>query len=122
MARRIEDEFDHVQQLILLGKERGYLLYDKINDSLPADVHSSQEIDDLLSTLERQGIEIHEDLATANASHAATNATEGPEADPKEELAALLQAAAAEVMQPEFKPKEAQNGSCSSGRAWRCAA
>jgi hypothetical protein len=33
-------------------------------------VHSSQEIDDLLSTLERQGIEIYEDLATANASHA----------------------------------------------------
>ena len=88
MARRIEDEFGHVQQLILIGKERGYLLYDEINDSLPADVHSSQEIDDLLSTLERQGIEIYEDLATANATRAAANATEGPEADPKEELAA----------------------------------
>ena len=88
MARRIEDEFGHVQQLILIGKERGYLLYDEINDSLPADVHSSQEIDDLLSTLERQGIEIYEDLATANATRAAANATEGPEADPKGELAA----------------------------------
>jgi RNA polymerase primary sigma factor len=88
LARRIEDEFGHVQQLILIGKERGYLLYDEINDSLPADVHSSQEIDDLLSTLERQGIEIYEDLATANATRAAANATEGPEADPKEELAA----------------------------------
>ena len=43
MARGIEDEFGHVQQLILIGKERGYLLYDEINDSLPADVHSSQE-------------------------------------------------------------------------------
>ena len=88
MARRIEDEFGHVQQLMLIGKERGYLLYDEINDSLPADVHSSQEIDDLLSTLERHGIEIYEDLATANATRAAANATEGPEADPKEELAA----------------------------------
>jgi RNA polymerase primary sigma factor len=88
LARRIEDEFGHVQQLMLIGKERGYLLYDEINDSLPADVHSSQEIDDLLSTLERQGIEIYEDLATANATRAAANATEGPEADPKEELAA----------------------------------
>ena len=88
MARRIEDEFGHVQQLMLTAKERGYLLYDEINDSLPADVHSSQEIDDLLSTLERQGIEIYEDLATANATRAAANATEGPEADPKEELAA----------------------------------
>ena len=88
MAPRIEDGFGHVQQLMLIGKERGYLLYDEINDSLPADVHSSQEIDDLLSILERQGIEIYEDLATANATRAAGNATEGLEADPKDELAA----------------------------------
>jgi RNA polymerase primary sigma factor len=79
LARPVEDEFGNVQQLILIGKERGYLLYDEINDSLPADVHSSQEIDDLLSTLERQGIEIYEDLATANATRAAANATGGPE-------------------------------------------
>ena len=51
-------------------------------------MHSSQEIDDLLSTLERQGIEIYEDLATANATRAAANATEGLEADAKKELAA----------------------------------
>ena len=87
MARQIEDEFGRAQQLILMGKERGYLLYDEINDNLPADVHSSQEIDDVLSVLERQGIEIYEDLATANATRAAANAAEGPEADLKEELA-----------------------------------
>ncbi|HWH61085.1 MAG TPA: RNA polymerase sigma factor region1.1 domain-containing protein, partial [Terriglobales bacterium] len=88
MARQIEDEFGHVQQLMLIGKERGYLLYDEINDSLPADVHSSQEIDELLSTLERQGIEIYEDLATANAARTAANAAEGLESNAKEELAA----------------------------------
>ncbi|HEX2665677.1 MAG TPA: sigma-70 family RNA polymerase sigma factor, partial [Candidatus Acidoferrum sp.] len=88
MARRTEDEFGGVRQLILSGKERGYLLYDEINDSLPADVHSSQEIDDVLSTLERQGIEIYEDLAAANAARAAANAAEGFEPDSKEELAA----------------------------------
>ncbi len=87
MARRIEDEFGHIQQLILLGKQRGYLLYDEVNESLPAEVNSSAEIDDLLSILERQGIEIYEDVATANAARAATNATEGPEPDLKEELA-----------------------------------
>ena len=88
MARRIEDEFGHAQQLILIGKERGYLLYDEINDSLPADVHTSQEIDDLLFTLERQGIEIYEDIATANAARAAANAGDGPEPDLKGDLAA----------------------------------
>ena len=86
MTRRIEDEFGHVQQLILIGKERGYLLYDEVNESLPAEVNSSQEIDDLLSILERQGIEIYEDLATANAARVTANTAEGPEPDPKEEL------------------------------------
>jgi hypothetical protein len=33
MARQIEVELGHVQQLILLGKERGYLLYDEVNGS-----------------------------------------------------------------------------------------
>src|SRR5262252_3050864 len=40
------------------------------------------------STLERQGIEIYEDIATANARRAAANAAEIPEPDAKEELAA----------------------------------
>ena len=88
MTRGIEDEFGHVRRLILIGKERGYLLYDEINESLPADVHSPQEINDLLSTLERQGIEIYEDIVTANATRATANVAESPELDPKEELAA----------------------------------
>ena len=86
MARPIEDEFGYFQQLLVIGKERGYLLYDEINDSLPPDVLSSQEIDDLLALLERQGIEIHEDLTAANAARAA--AADASEAGHKEEFAA----------------------------------
>ena len=82
MGRQIEDEFGHVQQLILLGKERGYLLHNEVNESLPAEENSSQEIDDLLSILERQGIEIYEDVAAANATRAAA---ERPAPDLKEE-------------------------------------
>ena len=88
MARPTEDELGHVRQLILIGKERGYLLYDEVNESLPAEVTSPEEIDDLLSILERQGIEIYEDLATANAARAPATAAEGPETDLKEELLA----------------------------------
>jgi RNA polymerase primary sigma factor len=86
LAQQVEDEFGHVHQLILLGKERGYLLYDEVNESLSEEMISSQEIDDLLSILKRQGVEIYEDLATANAARAGVNDTEVPE--PKEELAA----------------------------------
>jgi RNA polymerase primary sigma factor len=64
----IEEKYDQVRQLIIMGKERGYLLYDEVNDILPAEVHSSEEIDDLLSAFERYGIDIYDDLATAKAA------------------------------------------------------
>ena len=64
----LEEKYDAVRQLIAVGKERGYLLYDEVNDSLPAEVHSSEEIDDLLTTFERNGIEIYEDQAAAKAA------------------------------------------------------
>src|SRR5258708_7565352 len=67
----LEEKYDAVRQLIAVGKERGYLLYDEVNDSLPAEVHSSEEIDDLLTTFERNGIEIYEDQASAKAARAA---------------------------------------------------
>ena len=56
-----------------MGKERGYLLYDEVNDILPPEVHSSEEIDDLLSTFERYGIDVYEDLAAAKAALAAAD-------------------------------------------------
>jgi RNA polymerase primary sigma factor len=71
-----------------MGKERGYLLYDEVNDILPAEVHSSEEIDDLLSTFERYGIDVYEDVTTAKAARAAAEAAEGPETkeEPAEEV------------------------------------
>ncbi len=69
-ATGLEEKYDAVRQLIAVGKERGYLLYDEVNDSLPAEVHSSEEIDDLLTTFERNGIEIYEDAASAKTARA----------------------------------------------------
>src|SRR6201987_248727 len=70
-----------------MGKERGYLLYDEVNDILPAEVHSSEEIDDLLSTFERYGIDVYEDLSTAKAALAAADGADGAEVVVKEEVA-----------------------------------
>src|SRR2546430_1997634 len=69
-----------------MGKERGYLLYDEVNDILPAEVHSSEEIDDLLSTFERYGIDIYEDVAAAKAARAALEAAEPVDGETKEEV------------------------------------
>ena len=74
MTVALEEKYDQVRQLIAMGKERGYLLYDEVNDILPAEVHSSEEIDDLLSTFERYGIDVYEDLSSAKAALAAADA------------------------------------------------
>jgi len=66
-----EQNYDPVRQLINTGKERGYLLYDEVNNMLPAKRQSREQIDDLLSTLERYGISIYEDVASAKAARAA---------------------------------------------------
>ncbi len=79
MTLAIEEKYDQVRQLINMGKERGYLLYDEVNDILPAEVHSSEEIDDLLSTFERYGIDVYEDLSSAKAALAAGEAGEAAE-------------------------------------------
>jgi RNA polymerase primary sigma factor len=75
----LEEKYDQVRQLIAMGKERGYLLYDEVNDILPPEVHSSEEIDDLLSTFERYGIDVYEDLSSAKAALAAADSSESPE-------------------------------------------
>jgi RNA polymerase primary sigma factor len=75
----LEEKYDQVRQLIAMGKERGYLLYDEVNDILPPEVHSSEEIDDLLSTFERNGIDVYEDLASAKAALAAADSPEPTE-------------------------------------------
>jgi RNA polymerase primary sigma factor len=84
----LEEKYDQVRQLIAMGKERGYLLYDEVNDILPPEVHSSEEIDDLLSTFERYGIDVYEDLSSAKAALAAADSSDSAETSGKEEPAA----------------------------------
>ena len=54
----LEEKYDEVQQLIIIGKERGFLLFNEINDLLPHGVTSSEEIDELFSILSTLGIEV----------------------------------------------------------------
>ena len=86
MALAIEEKYDQVRQLISIGKERGYLLYDDVNDLLPPEVHSSEEIDEVLSAFERYGIDIYENAASAGASRDAPETTDTDAADSKEEF------------------------------------
>jgi RNA polymerase primary sigma factor len=58
MALSIEEKYDEVRQLITMGKEKGYLLYEEVNDMLPGDISSSDELDDIFSMFGSMGIEV----------------------------------------------------------------
>ncbi len=49
---------EEVQQLIDLGKEKGYLTYDEVNDFLPEGVVSSDQLDDMMSMFGEMDIEV----------------------------------------------------------------
>ncbi len=53
-----DEKYDQVSKLIHMGKEKGYLLYDEVNDMLPSDVHSAEELEDVLAMFDNAGIEV----------------------------------------------------------------
>jgi RNA polymerase primary sigma factor len=56
-----EDKYeDDIQKLIDVGKEKGYLTYGEVNDLIPGDMHSPEDLDDLLTTIGTQGIDVLE--------------------------------------------------------------
>jgi len=56
----IEDKYEGVKHLITIGREKGYLMYDEVNDLLPDEVNSTEEIDDLFMLFGNLGIEVVE--------------------------------------------------------------
>jgi len=53
-----ELKMDQVKQLISIGKEKGYLTYEEVNDFLPDNVVSSGEIDDIFIMFNEMDINI----------------------------------------------------------------
>jgi RNA polymerase primary sigma factor len=57
----IEEKFGRLKQLMDTGKEKGYVLYDEVNELLTEDYSGGRELDDLLSELDTAGVEILEE-------------------------------------------------------------
>jgi RNA polymerase primary sigma factor len=53
-----DEKLDEVKNLISLGKEKGFLTYDELNNALPADVLSSEQIDNLMVMFGEMDIEV----------------------------------------------------------------
>jgi RNA polymerase primary sigma factor len=57
----IDDKYEGLQRLVQLGKEKGYVLYDEVNEVLPGDLPGGAELEDVLAGLDGAGIEILEE-------------------------------------------------------------
>jgi len=53
-----EAKDDRFKQLFDAGKDKGYILYEEVNELLPEDSETGRELDDLLAEFESAGIEI----------------------------------------------------------------
>ncbi len=60
MAENTEKYEEDLQKLIEAGKEKGFLTYSEVNEMLPGDVNSPDDLDDLLTTIGTQGIDVLE--------------------------------------------------------------
>jgi RNA polymerase primary sigma factor len=55
----IDDKFEHdMDNIIEVGKEKGYLTYGDVNDMIPHEIHSPDDLDDLITTIGTQGIDL----------------------------------------------------------------
>jgi RNA polymerase primary sigma factor len=57
----IEDKAEQLKQLVRTGKTKGYVLYDEIDELLPKGYEAGPELDDILSELAGNGIEVLEE-------------------------------------------------------------
>ena len=53
-----EPQSDEFKKLISLGEEKGFLTYDDVNDLLPSDIVSSDQIDDIIMLFGEKNIDI----------------------------------------------------------------
>ncbi len=53
-----EEKLEEVKQLISLGKEKGFLTYEELNNALPADILSSEQLDNIMVMFGEMDIEV----------------------------------------------------------------
>jgi RNA polymerase primary sigma factor len=58
VAEELDKYEDDIDKLIDTGKEKGDLTYGEVNDLLPGDITTPDDLDDLLTTINTQGIEL----------------------------------------------------------------
>ena len=84
------DQQSEIKQLIIKGKEQGFLTYAEVNDHLPDDIVDPEQIEDIINMINDMGIEVHEEAPEADALlMQETPATQLDETATEEAVAAL---------------------------------
>ncbi len=71
-----------VKKLLARAKKRGYITYDQLNEALPQDQMTSEQIEDIMSAINEMGVNIVENDEAPD---------DGEEAEPEEEIEAVDQ-------------------------------
>ena len=66
MSEQISKQPSRLKELIAKGKEQGYLTFAEVNDHLPDDLSDSDQIEDIIGTINDMGIEVHESAPDAD--------------------------------------------------------
>ena len=84
----INNEMEAFKKLISIGKEKGFLTYDELNNALPADLVSSEQIDDMMMIFDEMDIQIVEGVEMIKSATKAGPAKEGEEREPEPSIEA----------------------------------
>jgi RNA polymerase primary sigma factor len=100
----VEEKYVEVKQLIAIGKEKGFLLYDEIYEVLPEEITSlPEELDEIYIRFNDLGIDVVEDadkqpITTGKTMVTIDGTIEEKEVDQREEVQADIVAAASGIV------------------------
>ncbi len=85
-----------LKQLVLRGKEQGYLTYAEVNDHLPAEIVDSEQVEDIIQMINDMGIKVVETAPDAD-DLALSDDTTNTDEDAAEAAAAALSSVESEI-------------------------
>jgi len=79
-----------LKNLIVLGKERGFLTYAEINDHLPDDMLDAEQIENIISMINDMGIQVYDEAPDTEALLMSDSTPTAPDEDAVEEAEAAV--------------------------------
>lgn len=87
-----KDKKSQLRILIAHGKQKGYLTYAEVNDTLPDDIVDPDQIEDIVNMISDMGITVHEQAPEEDSLLVSGNTVNDEDDDDAEEAAATLAA------------------------------